>query len=162
MQGFFKMPGLMIGMAFGVLAMHSVWHWACENSERAEPPETITFCLPRRTQPGLDWGQIQEQRQHLERTRVRLHLSCQALDHITVRLVVGEITLRQAVEMADPILRRRQGFFTSVAWQYKLLSHEQIIARFLIQRAEMMYAAVDPSFWHPVAQRLEREYAALE
>jgi hypothetical protein len=162
LQSFFTMPGLMLGMAIGVFAVHSAWYWACETPERPEPPETRTFCFPSRAPMGMDWSQIQKDRQHLEQARVRLHLSCHALDHITVRLVIADITLRQAVEMADPILHRRSGFWSSMAGQYMGLSHQQMIARFLIQRAEMMYAATDPSFWHPVAQRLEREYAALE
>jgi hypothetical protein len=162
LQSFFTTPGLMIGMAIGVFAVHSLGFQLREFPEELGIQESAASCVSNRAQVRLNWSQIQEERQQLERARVRLHLSCHALDHITVRLVIAELTLRQAVEMADPLLRRRSGFWSSMAGQYMGLSHQQMIARFLIQRAEMMYGATDPSFWHPVAQRLEREYAALE
>lgn len=156
------MLGTMIGTTLGVLAMHSLWLWTCGLPGQSEPQESITLCFPGGLQIHSDWEQIQRQKQCLEHAKSRLHLSCQALDHITVRLVIAEIALPQAVELADPLLRRRSGFLSCMAGQYIGLSHQQIVARFLIQRAERMYAANDPSFWQAVAQRLEREYAALD
>jgi hypothetical protein len=111
---------------------------------------------------NLDWNQITEDRRKLERAKAELHLSCHALDHITVRLVVADITLQQAVELAEPILCRRAGFPSCLTSYWNGLSYQQAIARFLIQRAEGMYADTDPSFWHPTLHRLEREYAAIE
>jgi hypothetical protein len=79
-----------------------------------------------------------------------------------VRLVVADITLAQAVELAEPLLRRRAGFPGYLTTYWSGLSYRQAIARFLIQRAENMYADTDPSFWHPTLHRLEREYATWE
>jgi len=155
------MPALPIGMAIGTFLLRFLWLGSLEFPE-AGPERWTTLSSPSATHVHLDWNQIHEERHKLEQAKVELRLSCQALDHITVRLVVADITLPQAVELAEPLLRRRVGFPGCLTTYWSGLSYRQAIARFLIQRAENMYADTDPSFWHPTLHRLEREYATFE
>jgi hypothetical protein len=105
------------------------------------------------------WRQIAFDADRIEREKARLERSCAALDHLTVRLVIGDLTLAEAVALADPLLQRRAGFASILPTFGLGLSRRQAIARFLIQRAEAMYAGHDPSLWYPVWARLEQEYA---
>lgn len=125
----------------------------------ATTSETSTRSLPNACHQ--DWRRIEQERRRLERQCEQFRHSSAALDHVAVRLTVGDLTLTEAVDIAEVFLRHRDGFDTTLAWQFPQLPRRLALARFLIQRAEAMWSSRDPSTWLSAAFRLEQQFVAF-
>ncbi|MCS7022472.1 MAG: hypothetical protein NZ703_12190 [Gemmataceae bacterium] len=146
----------------GVLAAVAVGlggEWSRVNTRAGVSLASSPAAAP--AQPS-DLTVLQQQDQLLEQEKERLRRSCAALDHLSVRLVVGDITLAEAAALAEAFVRHRPGFDTVMSWQYPGAVRRVALAQFLIQRAEARCADQDPSLWYPARLRLEQELATLQ
>lgn len=89
-----------------------------------------------------------------------LRLSVEAVDHIATRLGAGAITLAEAAALAEPWVRDRPGFVTTVEYHYAAPHFRLSVARYLIAKVQYLLEG-DPSRASIAVLRLEREYQIL-
>jgi hypothetical protein len=81
-------------------------------------------------------------------------------DHLARRLIDGTITLAQATDQLEPIMRNRRGFDTTCELIYRVRTLRQGTARNLIVRIEALISM--DSSWPAISARLEAEFAAIK
>jgi len=97
-----------------------------------------------------DGALIQEQQEQLFR-------GIEATDHVTARLAAGDLSLADATDRAEPVLRARPGFEDVAPNYYHAPTFHLAVARYLIARAEQ-----HPARKAATAARLEAEYALMK
>jgi hypothetical protein len=90
----------------------------------------------------------------------RLLRQIDAAGHLTARLAEGSLTLAEAADELEPLLRDRPGFETVCAVQDGAPTFRHGVARYAIRKA-LAHLAGDPTRRAATAGRLEAEYAAL-
>jgi hypothetical protein len=120
---------------------------------------------------GLDiWNlfHLREQTRDHDRERERLKdreeqlgQEIEALDHLANRLSAGTLSLAEATDVAEPMMRNRTGFETAAELNYPAPTFRLSVARFLIARTGRTLET-DPSRWAAVSSRLEAEYASMK
>lgn len=120
---------------------------------------------------GLDVWNLPELRQsdadtsaqweELRDAHDRLNRQVEASDHLVIRLIEGEMSLRVAVAELARINAGRTGFVTSLGCQHpEARTDETRLARYALHKAER-FLERDPSRQAEVLARLEAEYAGL-
>jgi hypothetical protein len=96
-------------------------------------------------------------RTYEEQLRQELELA----DQLTARLTTGAMSLGEATDVMEPIMRTRAGFETAVRTFYQAPTIRRGVARYLIHRVGRQ--PLDGSVLRAVVlARLEAEYAAME
>jgi hypothetical protein len=95
----------------------------------------------------------------LNAVRDRLSREVEYADGLAARLIDGSLTLAEAVEGLEPVLRGRAGFETDWREQYRAPTLRRGVARYAIRKVEYL-AGGRPGF-AVLKARLEAEYAAL-
>jgi hypothetical protein len=119
---------------------------------------------------GLDVWKLAEARDAFQTTadesvRIRdeaerLRESIEAVDHITTRLVAGDLTLSDATDVTEPLLRERRGFSFAAESYYAAPTFRMSVGRYLIDRARRVLST-QLSRSTTVLARLEGEYATM-
>ena len=81
-------------------------------------------------------------------------------DYLASRLIDGTMTLAQATNDLEPILRHRHGFETTCEFHYRVHTLRQGTARNLIIRVESLTST--DSRWPCISERLEAEFVAIQ
>lgn len=99
-----------------------------------------------------EWDELVEKEQ-------RLHRECEATGSVAARMVEGELTLAEAADLLQPILRERPGFESTWRYDYRVPDFRRGCARYAIQRT---VRDVAPDRRAELEDRLEAEYAAMK
>jgi len=102
----------------------------------------------------------QQEMAQLEAQEERLHQESETLDHLATRLAVGTVSLAEATDTAEPILRNRSSAATLMRY-YQTPTLHLMVARHMIARVERCLDT-DLSRWATASMRLEAEYAAMK
>jgi hypothetical protein len=97
----------------------------------------------------------------LQAKEEQLRQSIEVSEHIAARLVEGAVTLAQAIDELEPLLRERPGFDYGYQTNYHVNTFRQGVARYTINRAQRMLAA-NPSRWATISPHLEAEFNAIQ
>jgi hypothetical protein len=97
---------------------------------------------------------IQDQQEQLRR-------EIEAADHVTARLEAGDLSLAEATDRIEPVLRGRPGFEDSARVHYQAPTVRLAVARYLVSRVERHLGA-DPTRKAVIAAGLEAEYALMK
>jgi hypothetical protein len=81
-------------------------------------------------------------------------------EHVAARLADGSLTLAEATDELEPILRDRPGFDAIRVAKYEAPTFRHGVARYAIMKVHALLAR-DPARRAAVSARLEAEYAAL-
>jgi hypothetical protein len=81
-------------------------------------------------------------------------------EYIAGRLIDGTMTLTQATNEVEPIMRNRPGFDTTWEFAYRVHTVRQGVARYLIIRVEALMNT--DSRWPALSARLEAECATIK
>ena len=92
--------------------------------------------------------------------REKLRREVELSEHIGVRLADGSLTLAEATDELEPILRDRTGFDTTRIFAYNAPTFRRGVARYAITKVHELLAP-DPTRLAGVSARLEAEYAGL-
>jgi hypothetical protein len=121
-------------------------------------------------QAGLDVWNYPSERNSLrecieEAARIRddgeaLRASIETVDHITTRLIRGDLSLSSATDQVEPLMRDRRGFATAAQFHYVAPSFHKSVALFLVDRVRRALRS-DPSQLTAIESRLESEYASM-
>lgn len=96
----------------------------------------------------------------IESQRIQFRREVAAADRITAKLREGQITLTQAIDELEPLMRHRVGF--EHAWPYDPPpTFRHAVARYATTRVEAELAN-DPERRAVVCARLNAEYATLK
>lgn len=101
-----------------------------------------------------------DRRENLQSEQELLYRQIEATDHLATRLAAGVLSLAEAADEGEPLLRGRPGFATVVAARYRAPSMRASVCRYLIDRVARMLAS-DPAQRESVLKRLETEYSAI-
>jgi hypothetical protein len=104
--------------------------------------------------------EAREQTEELRLDQERMDMSIEAGEHVAVRLVAGTMTLAQAIDELEPLLRARPGLDDIHRIAYQTKSPRQGVARYIVNRATRLLDN-DPSRRAAVSARLEAEFAAV-
>jgi hypothetical protein len=102
----------------------------------------------------------EEESARLSEEAQRLHETIEATDHITTRLVTGEISLGVATDQIEPLMRERQGFGLVDLASSSAPSFRVKVARYLIDRTRRSLAD-DPGRIAGTEARLNAEFHEL-
>lgn len=102
---------------------------------------------------GREWEQLAGREEQLGR-------EIELLDHLTNRLADGHVSLSEATDVAEPIMRNRAGFELCAELNYPAPTLRHSVARFLIARVGRSLED-DLSRSVAVSARLNGEYATL-
>lgn len=136
----------------------------------------VTLGLTNATAPewarraGLDLWNIAEAAESLRTTgeesarlgeeTQRLRETIEAADHITTRLIAGELTLECATDQIEPLMRERRGFEFVAAAFYPAPSFRMKVARYLIDRTRRSLVT-NPGRLAGTEARLSAEFRAM-
>lgn len=122
----------------------------------------------------LRWSDLWKLREHRDALReavdesvrigdeaMQLQASIEAAEHIAGRLIAGTLSLAEAAEMAEPLVRNRPGFSSVDDWHYPGSSFRQLIARYLIRKVYSILEN-DPNRLAVALARLEAEYVEMK
>ena len=140
------------------------------------PALAVTLGLSRATTPewvrqaGLDvwnsqaaWSNLGANREEADRLREqaeRLHRSIEAVDHLSARLAEGTVSLAEATDATEPLVRDRPGFSYAAGLYYAAPTFRLSVARYLIDRVRRVLAG-DPGRLAAAVRRLGAEYTAM-
>ena len=91
----------------------------------------------------------------------RFHEEVELADHLAAQLAVGTISLAEATNLMEPILRNRPGFATVTQQNYHAPTFRQGVAWYLIQHVDWQLLDA-PEVWAAISTRLEAEYVAMQ
>lgn len=107
-----------------------------------------------------DLGITREEAGRLREEADRLHRSIEAVDHLTARLAEGTLSLAEATDATEPLVRDRPGFPYVAGLYYPAPTFRLSIARYLIHRVRRVLTD-DPARQVAAVERLEDEYVAM-
>lgn len=120
---------------------------------------------------GLDfWNLLKEQESlqeviqesaQLSDESERLRESIEAADHLTTRILAGELTLTQATDLLEPLLSERHSFRWCAAKVYPAPTFRMSIARYLIDRVHRE-GQVDSGRLARLKAQLQAEYESMK
>jgi hypothetical protein len=105
--------------------------------------------------------QVERESEEVDAKGERLLQSIEAADHIVARLVDGKLTLSQATDELEPLLRNRPGFDTVCTFYYKVKTLREGTARYAIEHASITLEH-DPTRKARVLQRLQAEFTTMK
>ena len=97
----------------------------------------------------------------IEEQREQLFRGIEAADHVTVRLAAGDLSLAEATDRVELVLRERPGFEDSARVHYAAPNFRLTVARYLIARVGRL-PGLDPARQSALAAGLEAEYASMK
>ena len=122
-------------------------------------------------QAGLDVWNFAEAQERLRATneesaRLRdeveqLRESIEAAEHLTSRLIKGEVTLAHATASIEPLMLERRGFRSSASISYPAPTFRLMVARYLIDHARRTLQS-DPSRLAGLEVQLRAEYEGMK
>ena len=122
-------------------------------------------------QAGLDVWNLAEAQERMRATteesaRLRdeveqLRESIEAAEHLTTRLIKGEVTLAHATEVIEPLMLERRGFRSSASISYPAPTFRLMVARYLIDHARRTLQS-DPSRLAGLEVQLRAEYEGMK
>ncbi len=104
---------------------------------------------------------IEAEREAADTKKAVMFRQFEAADHVTARLATEAMTLREAVDELEPLLRDRTGFDYVWRHKYQEPTFQKGVARYAIIRASRILEG-DPTRWAALSTRLEAEYAAIK
>jgi hypothetical protein len=105
--------------------------------------------------------EIKEESARLSEESERLRESIEATDHLATRILVGELTLTEATDLLEPLLKERSSFRWSAATLYPAPSFRLSIARYLIERVQRAGQG-DSGRWAAAIAQLRAEYQSMQ
>jgi len=105
--------------------------------------------------------EISEESTRLGEESEQLRESIEAAEHITTRLIAGELTLSRATDLVEPLMRERPGFRWYATPTYTAPTFRLSVARYLIdhvQRTERIH----PGRLAEFNVQLQAEYEAMK
>ena len=112
--------------------------------------------------PGLrdQWRATEVEAAQAQAKQDQMHRRMELGSHVSARLATGSITLAEAVDELEPVMRDAPGFESTYLYHYQVPTLRQGVARYAIGKVRDQLAD-DPARWATVSARLETEYAAL-
>jgi hypothetical protein len=105
--------------------------------------------------------EISEESARLGEESEQLRESIEAVEHITTRLIAGELTLSRATDLIEPLMRERPGFRWSAAMTHTAPTFRLSVARYLIDHVQRT-GQTDPSRLAESIAQLQAEYEAMK
>jgi hypothetical protein len=106
---------------------------------------------------------LQESREEAARLGAaaeELRVSIEATDHHTTRLKDGQLTLKNATALVEPLMNERAGFGLAADLSFPAPTHRLRVARYLIERVRRSMEG-EPGRWLEVETRLEAQYREM-
>ena len=97
----------------------------------------------------------------LDEESEQLRESIEAAEHITTRLIDGELTLSGATDLLEPLMRARPGFRWSSTKRHIAPTFRMSVARYLIDHVQRS-GQIEPSRLAEFNAQLEAEYEAMK
>lgn len=107
---------------------------------------------------------LRESREHtdvVDQRRRQIQHEIELADHVTARLIDGTLTLAQATDQLEPVMRHRDGFDTAWRLTYRTPTFRHGVARYAIRRVEDRLRN-EPERSAAVCAPLEAQYAGLK
>lgn len=102
------------------------------------------------------------QRESLRLEAEQLQQEIEFADHVANRLEAGTISMAEATDIIEPILRNRSGFHNVAGLYYAAPTFRHAVARYLSARVLRRASLTSAGGWALLATRLEVEYALLK
>ena len=97
----------------------------------------------------------------LDDEATQLHAAIEATEHLVDRMIAETLSLADAAELVEPLVRDRPGFSSAIDWHYAAPSFRLSVARYLIGKVKFILED-DPSRRVITLARLEAEYARMK
>jgi hypothetical protein len=122
-------------------------------------------------QAGLDVWNLGEAQERLRETneesaRLRdeveqLRESIEAAEHLTTRLINGEVTLAHATDLIEPLMLERPGFKSSASISHPAPTFRLMVARYLVDHVRRSLQS-DPSRLAGLEVQLRAEFESMK
>jgi hypothetical protein len=105
--------------------------------------------------------EVSEESARLDEESERLRESIETAEHITTRLIAGELALSRATDLVEPLMRERPGFRWHATPTHSAPTFRLSVASYLIDHAQRT-GRIHPSRLAQFIAQLQAEYEAMK